>query len=429
MKPRAALSRKKLHTMAIRVLNYRRYLVLALLLAACDTREQAGPPVLNWYVFDERSGAFRDAARNCSEQAGGRYRIRFTPLPSDADQQHEQLVRRLAARDRDIDIVGMDVIWTAEFAHAGWILPWPEKEQPQAIAGMLPATVASATYRNRLWALPFTSNAQLLWYRKDLVAAPPATWDDIIDQAEQFAVPGALQVQGERYEGLTVFFVSLLASAGGRVLTSDGNNVSLEAEPTRKTLALLQRIATSPAADPGLASSREDQGRLAFETGNPIFMVNYSFVWPSALSNAPEIAEKIGWARWPAVKAGQPSRVTIGGINLAVAAYGRHPDLAFEAVTCLTSVGNQLLAATKGGLPPTRRVLYKHPEVERQFPMAGTLLETLLNAVQRPQTPVYNDISLAISHTLHPPARIDPETDTLRLRRAVERALRSEGLF
>lgn len=400
-----------------------------LVINACGRPEETEQPVLNWYVFDERSGAFREAADDCSGQADGRYRIELIPLPSDADQQREQLVRRLAARDPAIDIIGMDVIWTAEFAQAGWILPWPETTAVNATQDMLPAAVASASYRDRLWALPFTSNAQLLWYRKDLIETPPATWDEMIERAESFAIPGALQVQGERYEGLTVFFVSLLASAGGSVLASDGNSVSLERQATRKTLSLLRRIAASPAADPGLAVSREDQNRLAFETGKPVFMVNYSFVWPSARQNAPDIAKNMAWARWPSVMDGQPSRVTIGGINLAVGAYNRHPQLAFEAIACLCSKRNQKLAARKGGLPPTLRALYSTPEVRQRFPMADTLLETLLAAVQRPQTPVYNDISLAISRTLHPLADIDPETDGQRLRQAVQRALRSEGLF
>ena len=402
---------------------------MALLNNACTPQEEVGTPVLHWYVFDERSGAFQQAAQNCSEQSGGRYRLKLTPLPSDADQQREQLVRRLAARDRDIDLIGMDVIWTAEFAEAGWILPWAETRTTRATSGMLPAAITSATYRKRIWALPFTSNAQLLWYRKDRIGSPPKTWDALLDMAENIGVPGALQVQGQRYEGLTVFFVSLLASVGGSVLSPDGLGVSLAQQPTREVLALLKRIAASPAADPGLTGSREDQGRLAFETGTPVFMINYSYVWPSARLNAPDVAAQMAWARWPAVSKNRPSRVTIGGINLAVGAYSRHPELAFEAITCLTSSDNQILAAQLGGLPPTRQALYHNPAVRKRFPMADTLLETLQNAVQRPQTPVYNDISLAISHTLHPLAEIDPETDTLRLRKAVERALHSEGLF
>lgn len=401
---------------------------LVFLLSACSGRNDAEPPVLNWYVFDEKSGAFQDAVRRCTALSDGHYRIRITPLPADADQQREQLVRRLAARDRDIDIIGMDVIWTAEFAQAGWIRPWHETQAARATAGMLPAAVESATYQGRLWAVPFTSNAQLLWYRKDRVDAP-ATWDDLIAAAEAFDRPGALQVQGQRYEGLTVFFISLLASAGGAVLGPDGTEVSLAEAPTRRALGLLKRIATSRAADPALSTSREDQNRLAFETGNPVFMVNYSFVWPSARQNAPAVAEQMGWARWPAVVEGLPGRVTIGGTNLGIGAYTLHADMAFEAAECLASKANQINAAQKGGLPPTVEALYRAPEVRQRFPMADTLLATLKDAVQRPRTPFYYDLSLAISHTLHPLEDIDPEADAVRLREAADRALKSEGLF
>ena len=91
---------------------------LASLLSAC-ARQVDQPPSLHWYVYAERSGAFEQAARRCSDAAQGRYTIEFVALPSDASQQREQLVRRLAAGDTDIDIIGMDVIWTAEFAEAG----------------------------------------------------------------------------------------------------------------------------------------------------------------------------------------------------------------------------------------------------------------------------------------------------------------------
>ncbi|MDD2737690.1 MAG: ABC transporter substrate-binding protein [Methylomonas lenta] len=406
-----------------------RILVLSLLFTACSPQQKTGVPVLNWYVFDEQSGAFREAVEHCNQAAQDRYRLALTPLPSDADQQREQLVRRLAAGDKAIDIIGMDVIWTAEFAQAGWILPWPEIQAVRTTTGMLTAAVDSAAYRQKIWGIPFTSNAQLLWYRKDLISSPAATWDELITQAEGLDMPGALQVQGQRYEGLTVFFVSLLASAGGRVLNPQATEVSLPELPTRKALSILKRIATSSAADPGLAASREDQGRLAFETGRPALMVNYSYVWPSAQQNVPQLAEQMAWTRWPSVDKTQPSQVTIGGINLAVAAYSRFPDLAYEAIACLASASNQRIAAQKGGMPPTIKALYADPKIRQRFPMADDLLATLENAVQRPQTPVYNDISLAISHTLHPLAQIDPEKDVQRLRLAVQRALDSEGLF
>lgn len=403
--------------------------LLALLAADGCTERRPEITRLRWYVFDEPSGAFAEAARHCTEAASGRYRVELVPLPADADQQREQLVRRLAAGDSDIDIIGMDVIWTAELAEAGWIVPWPGDLAAEAREGRLDASVETVTYDAKQWAVPFTTNTQLLWYRSDRVKKAPETWDEMIATAERIGEEGTIQAQGERYEGLTVFFVSLLASAGGSVLKPDGRTVSLETEPTRRALSIMQRLATSEASDPSLPTTREDQARLAFETGDSTFMVNYTFVWPSAKSNAPVVATRMKWARWPAVTAGRASRVAVGGINLGVGAHSRHPKLALEAAGCIASERNQRLAASLGGLPPTIAGLYEDDEVRQQFPFADLLRETLRDAVQRPQTPLYTDVSLAISHTLHPMRDIDPVQDVERLRKAVRRALRSEGLL
>lgn len=396
-------------------------------LAACGGGEGAGVR-LNWYVFNEPSGAFAAAARDCSASSAGAYRISLVPLPSDADQQREQLVRRLAARDADIDLIGMDVIWTAEFAEAGWILPWSGRVAQQAAEGRIPATVASARYEQRLWAVPFTTNTQLLWYRNDRVAAPPRTWNEMIAMAEASGDKGTIEAQGERYEGLTVFFISLLASAGGRVLDDQGE-VDLAYEPTHRALAVMKALATSPAADPALSNAREDQTRLAFESGKASFMLNYTYVWPSARHNAPQVFEHMAWARWPAVVPDRPSHVTLGGINLGVGAFSRHPQQAFAAAACIAGVDHQRLAARLGGLPPTVEALYGDPAVRATFPFADLLRATLRDATLRPQTPFYSDVSLAISHTLHPMSGIDPERDVPRLREAVRRALHSEGLL
>ena len=401
---------------------------LLALLCGCAERG-SDTPRLTWYVYDERSGAFAEAARRCSAEADGRYEIAMAPLPADADQQREQLVRRLAARDDDIDIIGMDVIWTAEFAEAGWVLPWSGSSAVKARQGRLASAVESVTYGGQVWAIPFTTNTQLLWYRRDRVPTPPATWDQMIDIAEALGEAGTIQAQGERYEGLTVFFVSLLASAGGAVLAADGESASLEAAPTAAALAVMRRLATSPASDPALANAREDQARLAFESGESSFMLNYTYVWPSARANAPEVARHMGWARWPSVLEGTPSRVTVGGINLGIGAHSRHPAFALEAAACIAAEDNQRLAATRGGLPPTIAALYDDAAVRETFPFADVLRDTLRDAVQRPQTPLYADVSLAITRTLHPLKAIDPESDAARLRLVVEKALRSEGLL
>ncbi len=403
----------------------------ALALAACGGGGgDAGAPTLTWYVFDEPSGAYDQAAADCSEAADGRYRIAVAALPSSADQQREQLVRRLAAGDADIDIMGMDVIWTGEFAEAGWLLPWRGEAAEAVTAGVPDAIVASATYEDTLWVAPFTTNTQLLWYRTDRVPEPPTTWDEMVAMAEAIGPQGTIQVQGARYEGLTVWFNSLLASAGGSVIRGEGDEAAAAlGQPAVEAMEVMHDVAASQAADPSLSNAQEDDGRLAFETGNSTFMINYPFVYPSARENAPEIFEHMGWARWPQVLPGQPSRPPLGGINLGIGAFSEHPELAFEAAECIRSAEHQILAATEGGLPPTIAELYDEPELRAVYPFADVIRESLEDAAPRPVSPAYNDVSLAIQRSLHPPDRIDPAEDLPELEDAVNKALDSRGLL
>jgi multiple sugar transport system substrate-binding protein len=397
--------------------------------AACGGGDEGGPPTIAWYAFDEPGGSFIAAAEDCTEQADGRYRIEVNDLPADANQQREQLVRRLAAGDTSIDLMGMDVIWTAEFAGAGWILPFEDELAQQVTEGTIETIVDSVRFEDQIWAAPFTSNTQLLWYRDDRVRGePPATWDQMISQAEDIGEGGRIQAQGQRYEGLTVLFNSLLVSAGGTILDRNGE-VALEEEPTRRALEVMRDLGQSSAADPALSTSLEDQSRLAFESGGSAFMINYPFVFPSARENAPDLFEHLQWARWPGVYEGEESRVTIGGFNLGVSADSEHPDLAFEAAACIVEASHQKTAAIDGGLAPSNAELYDDPEIREQYPFADLIRSSLQNGAIRPVHPIYNDISLAVQRTLHPMSDIDPEADLDRLREAIGDALESRGLL
>ncbi len=104
-------------------------------------------------------------------------------LPTDADGQRQELVRRLAAHDSSIDLIGMDVTYTPEFAGAGWIRPWTGANRTAATQGVLPGPVATATWKGKVYGIPDNSNTQLLWYRKDLVPKPPQTWTEMLADA------------------------------------------------------------------------------------------------------------------------------------------------------------------------------------------------------------------------------------------------------
>ncbi|TMK53867.1 MAG: ABC transporter substrate-binding protein [Actinobacteria bacterium] len=396
----------------------------------CASSTAATGNTVTFYIFNEPGGSFVRAADTCTQAAQGRYRIQLALLPSGADGQRQQLVRRLAAHDASIDIMGMDVVWAPEFAEAGWIKPVPDNIKAQVTSdGTLPASLKTATWKKTLYALPYNTNTQLLWYRKDLVPTPPATWDQMISEAvalRQQGKPGLIEVQGAQYEGLTVWFNSLVASAGGRTLDDDGN-VAVD-DTSRVAADIMHRLATSPAADPSLSNTMEDQARLAFESGKAAFELNYPFVYPSAQQDNPAVAKVMAWAPWPSVNPNTPSHVTIGGIDLGVSAYSRHPDLAFQAAACLRDADNQKYAAIKGGLPPTIESLYGDPELRRSYPFAEAILQSLREASTRPLTPAYTNVSLEVQSLLSPPSHIDPPTVPPQLRIRLRDAIASRGL-
>src|SRR5438270_13741594 len=250
-------------------------LVASAVCAGCGSSGN-GPVTLNWYVFPEPSGSFQGAATACSNASSGKYNIKINFLSTSSDQQRVSLVRRLAANDSSIDILAMDVDWTAEFANAKWIQPVPAGLAAQIRSVDLPGPIQTASYGGRIWAVPINSNTELLWYRKDLLAAihqpVPTTWTQMIDDAVQLAKlgkPHYIEEQGAQYEGLTVWFNSMVDSAGGQIIT--GTNHVAIGHSAEVAASIMHELANSPAADPSLNVAMEGSADTAFDKGSAAF--------------------------------------------------------------------------------------------------------------------------------------------------------------
>lgn len=421
-------------------------------LAACSS-PPPGPPVLNFYTPADNASGYAAAAQGCTEAAQGRYTIAQQTLPKSADDQRLQLARRLVAGDSAVDLMGLDVTWTAEFAEAGWIEPWPADVAAEIVEGTLEGPLATAMYQDRLWAAPLNTNTQLLWYRTDLAPTPPATWDEMIERSEELFrqdLPSYIEVQAAQYEGITVWFNTLLTSAGGQIVSETGEVLLGEGDAARQAVSIMQRVATSPAADPSLSVAKENDGRLAMEAGVAAFQVNYPFVNASINTPPPDgggggtfideagrptnvdtgrrVVDVFAWAPYPRVNADQEATVTIGGLNIGVSTTGGDQELAFEAAQCLRNRENQLFNALEGGVPPTIAALYEDPEFQAEYPAWEAILDSLQNASVRPKTPAYTSISIVLADLLNPPAEINPDTIVPELVEQVEGAVNSEGL-
>jgi multiple sugar transport system substrate-binding protein len=277
--------------------------------------------------------------------------------------------------------------------------------------------------------VPLNTNAQLLWYRKDLVPTPPKTWSQLIADAQKLpASDGLIEEQGAQYEGYTVWFNSVLASAGGQVLNAAGQPVL--GKPAVVAAQIIKNVADSGRADPSLSANNENAGDLAFDAGKAAFMLNWPYVYAAARTAAgtssvsKHVYQNMGWAPYPAVYPGTPGKSSVGGANIGISQYTKYPQQATAAALCMTRYYWQNQEAVVEGLPPVTTASYTNPAVVKAYPFAAVLLKQLEHATTRPQTPFYGDVTLAIQQTLHPPGGIKPVSDIASLKSCVNTLLK-----
>jgi multiple sugar transport system substrate-binding protein len=434
--------------------------------------------VISFYTPATDGGTFTDVAHRCTEELGGRFAIAQISLARAPGEQRVQLARRLTGHDRSLDVMALDVIWTAEFAEAGWALPLSDdpagRAEADATVDTLPGPLATARWKRKLYAAPLTTNTQLLWYRPDLVKQPLQDWNDMVAEATRLHAAGQpswIAVQANEGEGLVVWFNTLLVSGGGQVLSEDGRQVTLTDTPAHRAatvnaLRILKSVATAPGADPSITRTDEGTARLAVEQGKAALEVNWPFALASMLENAvkggvdflplnrnPELAGTInnvgtfvpndeqfriaynasqkvfGFAPYPGVAPGRPAKVTIGGLNLAVASTTRHRAEAFEAVRCLRSLQSQKHISIAGGLPAVRTSLYSDPQFQTKYPMYTVIRQQLTDAAVRPATPAYQAVAIRLASVLSPVTEIDPDRTADELTAQVQKAIDGKGLL
>jgi multiple sugar transport system substrate-binding protein len=426
------------HTRIFRTSRVARALLAAVAIApavaACSS--SSGPPVINLYGGASAAG-FDKIIADCNQQAAGRYRIVGNLLPSDADGQREQFVRRLAAHDSSLDLLGMDVTWTAEFAEAGWIRELTGSAKADAVKDTLQPPIDTATWKDKLYGIPKHTNVQLLWYRKSLVPNPPKTWDEMLQQAAALKAAGKpyeIGFTGAQYEGYVVGFNTLLNSFGGNLVNSDGTQATVD-DKTVQALTLLKKFATSGLASKSLSNSQEPEVFADMQLGRAAFILNWPYVL-SAMRTAgatdpatKAIADDLGFAPYPAVVPGELPKVTLGGMNYAISTYSKHPTEAIEAAMCLRTPAHQVETALEAGDPPVALSAFTDKKFQEAFPQYQQMLTELKVAVSRPRTPLYQNISTIVSTTLSPPSSIDPQGTADKLRSSISDALAGKGIL
>ena len=343
----------------------------------------------------------RQLARFMAENPGIKVVQRITP--DAADQKHQLYVQWLNAGASDPDILQLDVIWTPEFAAAGWILPL-NRFLPDT-AAFFPSTIAANQWQDSLYALPWFIDVGMLYWRTDLMSKPPATFAALVQQGRQARQGQRLRYgyvwQGARYEGLVVNFLEYLGAYGGRIL--DGGRVVVNsAEGLRALNEMRDEIYRYGIVPPAVLTWHEEESRFAFQNGEAAFMRNWPYPVPLMQdSSKSRVAGKFSVAPLPAGPGGSPTSA-IGGAQLAINRRTEHPEAAWAVIDFLTQPEQMRERARVVGQFPTRNAVYDDPDLASGLAIPPAMVRRIIEyAVPRPVTPVYTQLSEILQIHLH----------------------------
>ena len=363
--------------------------------------------------------------------------VRVIPRAGSASEAYANYLRLFQARSTAADVLTLDVIWPGAFAQhlrelGGELATEAQKSFPEI--------VRNNTVEGKLVAMPWFTDAGLLYYRTDLLkqygfGGPPATWEELERMAKTIQA-GERQRdrrfvgyvwQGAAYEGLTCNALEWQVShGGGEIFHAETGEVNLA---TPETIAAFKRAAgwVGTISPVGVTTYREDEARMVFQGGNAAFMRNWPYAYAVGNSAGSPIKGKFEVTMLPRAETAPRSASTLGGWQLGISRYTRHPAEAEAFVRYMGSVEVQRWRALEGSYLPTVRSLYDDPELQQKHPFFKTMPGVLESAVARPSSrtrELYNEVSTIYYQGV---AEIlqggDPKRLVARMQRDVDTAL------
>lgn len=317
------------------------------------------------------------------------------------------------AQSSQVDIYQIDVIWPGDLAEH--FVDLNEYVSADVVDQHFPAIIENNTVDGELIAIPWFTDAGLLYYRADLLEEhglePPTTWAEL-EETAQIIQDGEREKgnedfwgfvwQGNAYEGLTCNALEWIASNdGGHIIEPDGTitvNNPNAVDMIDKAAGWVGTI--SP---PGIIGFAEEDARAMWQAGNAAFMRNWPYAYSLSQEEDSAVRGKFDVSPLPRGPEGEPA-ATLGGWQLAVSQYSNHPDIAADVALFLASYEEQKVRAVEGSLNPTIAALYEDEDVLEASPFFGDLYDVFINAVARPSTvsaPQYNEVSTLFFNAVH----------------------------
>ncbi len=351
----------------------------------------------------DSSGTLPTLVERFNKQAD--FKVNYREMPTDTGQFFDQLRTEFQAGASEIDVIGGDVIWPAQFAANGWILDvsdrFPESERQKFLQG----PIESLIYEDGIYGIPWFTDAGMLYYRRDLledsgISQPPTTWTELKEMADQVSqetnTKYGFVFQGAEYEGGVCNGLEYIWTHGGDVL--DGNQVVVDSPEAAAGLETEYSMVADGVAPRAVSTYKETETDPTFLNGDAVFARNWPYMYALAGSeDYPKLKpEQIGVAALP-VGEGGPTASALGGWNMLINANSQNQDNAWEFAQWMTAPEQMKFRALEATILPTRKSLYEDQEILDQVPVIRLGAEALENSKPRPVSPYYSDMSLQMA--------------------------------
>jgi multiple sugar transport system substrate-binding protein len=331
-------------------------------------------------------------------------KVTLIELPEDADSQRAQMIQNANAKSDAYGVLVVDNVWTSEFAANRYIVELPQDQFP--MGDFLPPVIASAQYKDKLYAVPSSSDGGMLYYRTDLlkaagIAAPPKTWAELVDDCKKIqATPEGTGVncyagQFQKYEGLTVNAAEAINSAGGVITDKDGKP-NVNTPEAKAGLDFLVNGFKEGYIPKEALTYKEEEGRRAFQEGKLIFHRQwpYQYALAEKTDGSSQVAGKFAVAPLPGLSG--PGVSSLGGHALGISTYTPNKKTALDFIKYYTSKENSQKYLELASQAPVYTAIYDDPTLQQKFPYLPVLKASILGAQPRPKVVRYGDATLAI---------------------------------
>ena len=320
--------------------------------------------------------------------------LSVTRGPLETEAVSDLAISSLLLGNSSYDVLLMDVTWTPKYAKAGWLEPLEAWLGADALEVLAPGAELGNAFDGHLWRFPLVADMGLLFWRTDLMEAPPRTPAELEAISQSLQQEGRVRWgyvwEGRQYEGLSCTYLEVLRGFGGRWLRDGSPDLNSNAAiAASQWLRHLVDVGITP---PAVANMAEPEALQTFETGDAAFMRNWPYAWAELNRDGSLLAGKVGITTMVS-EPQEPHVATQGSWGLSVLSSSQHKQAAVEALQFLTSTAAQKQLNLNWGYTPTRLSVFEDPELIRANPVLPELQAALAAAVLRPVTPIYAQLS------------------------------------